>query len=334
MSNPDGSGSDAQFQAFVSALMVHAGKQIQYFEAWNEVNNTPFWNGSAAQIVRMVYDARAIIKAYNPSAVVLTPSTCACDNVSFSNKKYASANVADGMRYYLEATANVAGTPSGASQADGIAIHAYVGTNPAENIMPFITQVQSVMKAEGVKSLPLWITENSWGPNTNIDGCPGSPPLEQPCLDTASAFVARSFALAASLKVAAYYWYAWGNTTHGTLYNLSTGTLYEQGSAYAQIRTWLLGATPISPCSNIASVYTCEFTRPGGFRGMLVWDTSQNCKIECTTSAFTVPIGYTTEYDLAGDPPTSLGGTTQIGIKPVLLTNIACIITNPMCGLL
>ena len=119
--NPDGSGSDAQFQAFVSALMVHAGKQIQYFEAWTEVNNTPFWNGSAAQIVRMVYDARAIIKAYNPSAVVLTPSTCACDNVSFSNKKYASANVADGMRYYLEATANVAGTPSGASQADGIA---------------------------------------------------------------------------------------------------------------------------------------------------------------------------------------------------------------------
>ncbi len=122
-----------------------------------------------------------------------------------------------------------------------------------------------------------------------------------------------------------------GNNNCGTLYNTSTGKLYEPGSAFAQVRTWLSGATFSAPCSNNHGVYTCEFTRSGGVQALLVWDTSQTCTSACTTSTFTVPIGYTTRYDLAGDPPVTLGSTTNIGIKPVLLTNINCKVTNPLC---
>ena len=314
--------------------MVHTGTQIQYFEAWNEINNTPFWNGTAAQMVRMAHDAREIIKSYNPSAVVLTPSTCACDNLFFTEYTYSTSNPQNGMLYYLQTTAQgVKGSPTGASLADGIAIHTYVGANPPENVLGFIQGTQVAMSEAGVGSLPLYITEDSWGTNTTLAGCSSSPPFSQACLDTAAAFVARSFALAASNGVTAYYWYAWGNNTHGTLYNTSTGMLYEPGVAYEQTLLWLDGATSTAPCSHSHTVYTCTLTRPGGFEALMVWDTSQNCNAGCTTSSYQVPIGYTTRYDLAGDPPATLGSTTQIGIKPVLLANFHCTLTVPMCAL-
>ncbi len=329
---PDGSGSDATFKAFVTALMAHTGNQITYFEAWNEVNNQQFWRGTAAQAVRMAYDARTIIKTYNPYAIVLTPSTCACNNTSFTAGKYTNANLQNGMAYYLEATANIPSSPTGASLADGISIHPYVGSNLPESIVNYIAGTFLAMKNAGVSSLPLIITEDSWGPNTEVPGCSASPPFTQTCLDTASAYVARTLAIAASSGVSAYYWYAWGNNTHGTLYNTSTGMLYETGLAFAQVHTWLKGATATAPCSTSGTVYTCELTWPGKYKGLLVWDTSQNCNSGCTTSNFTVPAGFTTVHDLAGDPPTAVGSTTPIGIKPVLLTTFSCPVSTPICG--
>ena len=181
--------------------------------------------------------------------------------------------------------------------------------------------------------LPLYITEDSWGPNTNIAGCSSSPPFTQACLDTASAFAARSLVLAAFSGVAAYYWYAWGNSTHGTLYDTSTGLLNEAGVAYKEVRAWLAGATSTSPCTHSQTVYTCAFGRTAGFEGLIVWDTAQTCKASgCSTSTYRVPIGYTTRYDLAGDAPVTLGSTTQIGAKPILLANYRCSVTAPMCG--
>jgi hypothetical protein len=317
----DGSGTDAQFQAFVTALMLRYGNKISQFEAWNEANNTQFWNGTAPQIVRMASDARTIIKRYNSAAQVLTPSTCACLNTSFTGSTYNTSNPQDGMNYYLAITANTPGYPTGASLADGVAIHTYVGANPPENILKYITGTQSAMTENGVGSLPLIITEASWGPNTLIAGCSSSAPFNQQCLDTSAAFLARSLVFAASNEVSQYYWYAWGNTTHGTLYNTSTQTLFEPGNAYAVVQQWLVDATFTGACSSSGTVWTCQVSWPDGFLGLLVWDTSQNCTSGCTTSKYTIPRGYVTQYDLAGDPAVAVSGTTKIGIKPVLLAN-------------
>lgn len=333
--NSDGSGTNVQFKAFVYALMAHTGKQIQYFEAWNEVNSGEYWSGTAAQIVRMAHDARVIIKQYNPSAVVLTPSTCACYNLFFTGWTSTSSNPQDAMLYYLNtATNGVAGSPTGAMLADGVAFHAYVGTNPPENIVGFIQGMREAMSDAGVGSLPLYISEDSWGPNKFIAGCSASPPFTAACLDNQVAFVARSQILAASAGVAAYYWYAWGDNAHGTLYNTSAGSLYDSGVAYNRVRAWLAVATSISPCTHSQTVYTCAFTRAGGFEGLIVWDTAQTCNnsVGCTTSTFRVPIQYTTRYVLGASPPVTLGSTTQIGIKPVLLGNYHCAVTAPMCG--
>jgi len=332
--NRDGSGTNVQFKAFVTALMQHTGNQIQYFEAWNEINSPQFWNATAAQMVRMAHDARMIIKQYNPSAVVLSPSTCGCSDIVFTEFSSFNANPQDAMLFYLRATAKgVPGTPTGAMLADGISFHAYIGANPPEKIAGYIGGMQSAMRQAGVGWLPLYISEDSWGPNTMIAGCSSNPPFSQACLDNQAAFVGRSLTLAASNGVAAYYWYAWGDNAHGTLYNTSTGRLYEPGIAYQEVRAWLAGAISISPCTHAQTVYTCAFQRTGGFEGLIVWDTAQKCKASgCSTSTYRVPIGYTTRYDLAGDAPVTLGSTTQIGAKPILLANYHCSVTAPMCG--
>ena len=143
----------------------------------------------------------------------------------------------------------------------------------------------------------------------------------------------RSLTLAVPNGVAACYWYAWGDNAHGTLYNTSTGMLYEPGIAYQEVRAWLAGAISISPCTHAQTVYTCAFQRTGGFEGLIVWDPAHKCKAPgCSTGIYRAPIGHTTRYGLAGDAPVTLGSTTQIGAKPILSANYHCSVTAPMCG--
>src|SRR5581483_5967235 len=51
--NPDGTGTDAYFSAFVRALVTHAAGRISYYELWNEPDCKCFWSGTTAQLVRM-----------------------------------------------------------------------------------------------------------------------------------------------------------------------------------------------------------------------------------------------------------------------------------------
>ena len=76
--NPDGSGSNQYWKNFVTALVAHNQNSntahIKYWEIWNEAYHTHGWNGTIPQMLRMAQDATAIIKAADPSAMVLTPS--------------------------------------------------------------------------------------------------------------------------------------------------------------------------------------------------------------------------------------------------------------------
>ena len=57
----DGTGTDAYFQAFVTALVTHAaGRHSSYYELWNEPDCKCFWSGTTAQLVRIGKDAAAI----------------------------------------------------------------------------------------------------------------------------------------------------------------------------------------------------------------------------------------------------------------------------------
>lgn len=72
---------------------------------------------------------------------------------------------------------------------------------------------------------------------------------------------------------------------------------------------------------NNGTVWTCSYTKPGGYQSMAVWDTSQTCSGGvCTTSGFTVPAAYTYRQDLDGNKA-PISSSVRIGLKPILLEN-------------
>jgi hypothetical protein len=119
-----------------------------------------------------------------------------------------------------------------------------------------------------------------------------------------------------------FYWYAYDYPT-GMLFNPTTMTLLEPGVAYGQVYKWLVGATPSSACSNTGSIYTCAFTRPGGYQALAVWDASLTCSNGiCTTAGYTPPTGYAQYRDLTGKvTPIPANAQIQVGVKPILLEN-------------
>ncbi len=70
----DGTGANAYFSDFVTALVKRYKGQIAYYELWNEPDCTCFWSGNNAQIVRMAKDAASIIRSTDKAAKIISPS--------------------------------------------------------------------------------------------------------------------------------------------------------------------------------------------------------------------------------------------------------------------
>ena len=314
--NADGSGTDAAFIAFVTALVNHVGTQVQYYEVWNEANITSEWNGTWAQLVRMAQDARAVILAVNPRARILSPS--------FAELTFATAAAKEGA--YLSTSV---GGSTGSQAADIINFHGYVVTPSlpvpiAEYQVVNVNQLRGDMTATDLAK-PLWDTE--WGVGVG---------LSDPDLN--SGFIARHMLIEAGQGVARTYYYDWDSNDQRALWSTTLtdclgagvanggGYLCETGIAYETVEGWLLGNAVTTPCSGTmppaTGVWTCGLTMVGGIQGLAVWDTGQTCSSgSCTTSTYSYDPLFTQYFTLAGGSGSPLtGGTVQIGAKPILLT--------------
>ena len=290
--NADGSGTDLLWQNFVTAIATHAAGKIHYWELWNEPDILSEWNGTPAQMVRMAKDAYNIIKSIDPTAQVTTPSAV---------NSGLGQNIKSWMPPFLAA--------GGGNYADIVAFHGYVGgQNPPEAEASIVDTVHSTLSGT-LASKPLWDTEGSWGPNSN---------LTEPDLQVA--LVARVYLVQWSSGVARFYWYQYGNTGVGTIWD---GGLNAAGVAYGQVNDWMVGATLVGPCSFAGTIWTCDFTKPGGIQEEAVWDTAQSCQNgTCTSSSYAPNSVYTSYKDLTGKVTAiTSGATVQIGAKPILLTN-------------
>ena len=65
----------ADWNNYVSAVVNRYGSRIGGYELWNEANLPTFWQGSIEKLYEMAASASSIIKAANPAAIVLAPST-------------------------------------------------------------------------------------------------------------------------------------------------------------------------------------------------------------------------------------------------------------------
>src|SRR5258708_15068478 len=253
------------------------------------------WQGTNPQLVRLAGDVRCIIvgdkgcnsqssytqKGIDPSAKVLTPGF---------------GNPIDSIGPYLITPLN-GGVGTGASLADIAAFHGYPGQNPPEQGLKIFITLSGLLQG---LSLPVFDTEGSWGASNGI------PSISDP--DQQAAFTARYLLVQQSAGRQRLYLYRadFIKSHNGTLWTPSGWTL--AGVAYQQTERWLSGATLSTPCAANGSVWTCSYTRSGGYQALAVWDASQTCSNgSCTASSFSLPFSpQFVQYQ-------ALGGTSHAG---------------------
>lgn len=263
----------ADWERFMRALVIRYKGRLDY-ELWNEPDSS--FKSPMGDFVKMMNLAHSIIREIDPAAKIGTP----CPNSPAS----------DFLDRFF--------TAGGVKDYDFYSFHGYLNssrTTPEKRVAD-IAKVKSIRDKWGLSHLPIWNTEGAWDPSATFT--------------TAQkvAYVARYHLLQWSLGVKRFYWYAWDEPVWGTLWN---GSLLPQGLAYQQIYDWMVGAEMTQPCQASGDVWTCELSRPNGYRGLVVWNVAGD-------STFTPPPGYQTYRTLEGSR-SAVGNTVTIGIKPILL---------------
>ncbi len=279
--NSDGTGADAYFSNFVTALVTRYKGQIAFYDLWNEPDCSCYFAGTQAQMVRMNTDAAAIIRSKDPNALILSPS-----GHVWSLSTWFDPYIAAG----------------GAPTFDIVNMHMR-GNGDALNIVPesFLAtyaNIVSDVQANGLGNRPLWDSEH---------GIKADEGITDP--DTLAGYLARELVLRAGVGLVRQYLYSWDDNPPVGVQGTLAGTAWDTEAG------WLLGHT-ISPCTASGTVYTCNLDD-----GQIVWDTAQTCNAGvCTTSNYTFPAGYTFETDLTATKTGLSGNTVPIGYKPILLT--------------
>jgi hypothetical protein len=327
--NQDGSGTDATWIAFVTALAQHVKNNsgfapIRYWDPWNEWDRDELVKSGAtagetcyctyAQMQRMTSDLRTAVQSIDPTALVATPSMAGPSYGVLKNFLYCNSNPISSCN-----TGDL-----GKNSIDIINSHAYINSGLPENVIGIVSgyeaQLQSAEKAK-----PFWIDEGSWGKDSGF-----------PDFDMQSAFVARLYLLGYTNGLSRWYWYSYDNCDSsqngvGTLACPAANEgLWWSGKAYGQVYRWMVGNSP-HPCTTSGTVWTCGFTSPAGSPTLAVWDTSKSCSGStwdthgtCTFSQYNYPLGYHFYFTLDDSTPHPLPTTSvQIGARPILLATVS-----------
>ena len=279
--NSDGTGTDAYFQAFVTALVTHAAGRIAYYELWNEPDCNCFWAGTQAQLVRMGKDAAAIIRSLDPNAKILSPSAHGGT-----------------MKTWFDGYIDAGGAPN----FDIVNVHmrGEKGDNAdPEAFLAVWADVQTEVQKRNLTNLPIWDDEH---------GILSSNGMTDP--DMLAGYVARSAALRAGVGIQRQYIYTWDSHAPYGLQGSSSGTSWNV------VAGWLIGHS-ISPCTAAGTVYTCSVDN--GL--IVWDSSKTCSKGVCGTSNYTYPSNYVWSHDLDGNRTALSGKTVAIGYKPIMLSN-------------
>jgi hypothetical protein len=359
--NPDGSGANATWRVWVASIAAHVNDptylqthaHIKYWEPWNEFIQSPtlnpkyaksfdthvMYNGTFAQLVRMTEDARCLLtgqgkitatgetctqvlqsvgrsKAIDPSAQITTPSSLPFWGglTVLQNFLYCNANPPAGSQCITG--------DAGAKAVDIINYHIYEWTEPVEeNLSNTLQQIQGTLQSAELKK-PFWNGEGSMGNITKPVNQFQDPDLQ-------AAFVPRYLLSLWSLGIPRSFWYVFGGTTYGPLWDSTTG-LTKAGVAWEQVYSWMVGATMNVSCSTAAfsnygstTTWSCGLARAGGYQALTIWDTSESCSNGvCPTHPLVVGPNYTQYRDLVGNVFQIKNHSVPVGIKPILVEDL------------
>ena len=170
----------------------------------------------------------------------------------------------------------------------------------------FVSCIKAAIIRNGYASnIKINQSEGSWGLNTSYPVGTGN--------NDRAGWLARFYLLGWSSGVSRSDWYAYDNTSWGTI--STSGVLNSVGVAYNQVYSWMVGSTMTAPCSVSGTVWTCSLVNSSGIQTLAVWNTAG-------TSSYTPDAKYTTKKDLTGTT-TSVTGTVTIGTSPLLFISIS-----------
>jgi len=259
----------AAFDEFATQIVQRYCGKIKYYETWNEVNNSFYWDGTNQQLLTVAQHLYSIAK--DPANCGCTNGVCAPNGGVNPNKvmtpsisKISSSNLAWFDSY-------LSGAGSQYPYADVVAFHGYGATNP-ENIIPQIQSLNLTLANHGLGALELWNTEASWGSITSAVG------------EQQASWLMRYHMAQAVAGVARFTWYAYDNCGWGTLWEapwcsnpqMPTSQPTPPGLAYAVVQSWMSGATLTGCRQYVNGLWACELQRTGGYDAWMLWSSTGN----------------------------------------------------------
>jgi|HubBroStandDraft_4_1064222.scaffolds.fasta_scaffold14166_3 hypothetical protein len=232
----------SDWQNYVRIMVTRYKGRIEAYEIWNEPNLMNYYSGSPEQMITLAREAYTIIKEVDPAALVVAPSAVGPTGAAW-------------LEQYFRL--------GGASYADVIGYHFYMGAAEPELMLDRIREVQRVMAKSNINK-PLWDTEN---------GCCFPVPKSFTSEREKSAYVARLYILDWAAGVRRLYWYSWDNQELSIAFTESDDARARPAAlAYAEIQRWLVGSRVRSCYQDNRGTWICQLTRDSGYRGWIVWN--------------------------------------------------------------
>jgi hypothetical protein len=196
----------------------------------------------------------------------------------------------------------------GGRYVDVIGYHWKFDLSP-EDTMSRVDNVRDLMGSYGIADKPLF----------NTEGAAARDPTKSLGSDEARGSVARAYILFWAHGVSNLNWFAWDIQVpvRVSLSEADDRTPTAAGVAYRQTVAWLRGARMTELSADKDGTYVAQITRPGGYKGWIVWNEFHHRK-------FAIPSSWraTSERDLSGRTMDSVGVTSvEIGPAPILLEN-------------
>ncbi|HEY3972321.1 MAG TPA: hypothetical protein VGM18_04905 [Candidatus Sulfotelmatobacter sp.] len=314
--NADGTGTDAQFQSFISTVMNRYTTKIAAIETWNEQDSPNFWcpggtgavaacgttTASLSRAVRMAWDLYKIAHCANASIQVIGPSFHGFSsglggwmNLYANTSISAPAGSINGCNWSAQ-------TVTGAETFDVTNDHmrGTPNSDPTQIIQQYNAAVGEITR----DSLPTALWNGEWGPVSTSEAANS---------DILAAYVAIEYVLQASFSnppILTSVYYTWdAHLGLGLQGNVAA-------TAYDTVAKWLIGST-VNAATVTGSIYKISGTNASGTAFRITFDTSQSCGSGCSTSPQT-ETGYGSYLDLQGLSH-NISGTAPVGLKPILL---------------
>ncbi|WP_063757776.1 helix-turn-helix domain-containing protein [Streptomyces fulvoviolaceus] len=231
----------ADWDAFVRAVVRHAGGRIDAYEPWITANHGHHYNGSVETLAEMTRRASRIIREHDKDATVVCPSIT--DLWEDASHEYLLRFAEAGAYQYCDAAA--------------VNLYQRSVTDPPETMLEIVRKVERTFQLAGYH-LPLWNTGT-------VQTIQLNDPLDA---DTAADHAVRFYLTGLySRIVERMYFYAWGNSKIPLVVQAEGQAPTKAGLHVDRLQKWLARAE-IRSCGHGAeiglpeNVWQCEFLVP------------------------------------------------------------------------